>query len=208
MSYETYIEGPADQPETDVLRPKPLENCLKWEPVAERSPRKHCESWTPLQCKQLRKLCAGVLLIPMATWGADSCRGSNGRKVDAPWRTEATRDGQAKKLNTITKLLLRLARYLIRFNVPWCLMHLELSWLFYTEETQSPLAHLGVVAISFDCCASGSTTKGSKTALFYGLADKPRWACSPVWVPTHLQVFGTTALAPSSMETQAWIGLG
>ena len=35
------------------------------------------------------------------------------------------------------------------------------------------LAHPGVVAISFDCCAFGSAKKGSMTVLFHGLDDKP-----------------------------------
>ena len=52
-----------------------------------------------------KKILAAVLFPPMATWGADSCRGSNDHKADAPWGTEATRDSQAKELNTITKSL-------------------------------------------------------------------------------------------------------
>ena len=53
-----------------------------------------------------KKILAAVLLLPMATWRADSCQGSNDHKADAPRGTEATRDSQAKELNTITKSLL------------------------------------------------------------------------------------------------------
>ena len=67
------------------------------------------------------KILAVVLLPPMATWGAESFRGSNSRSAGTPWGTRTIPDDWTEKLNTITKCLLHLARQLTHLKVPWCL---------------------------------------------------------------------------------------
>ena len=116
------------------------------------------------------KVLAAMLLPPMASGRAASWGDSSSRTADTPWRTGTVRGDQTEKPNAIAKSLLHLARQLTHLKVPWCLIHPELSRLFYTAGVgELTCSSSSGGHISFDCCAFGSAMKGSLTAVFYGL---------------------------------------